>query len=119
MYNLVCEGKPHRETFGQRRYGIVVAPHKDGVMFEVQKRDGTTGRRQVLPYRELVQDWCLMQFRLARIGAELGDVTSIHRCDNPAGAYHCDKYLELIGEERLQYTIAAPLKRLLADPVPF
>jgi hypothetical protein len=114
LKDLVCEKKPDTQCYGQRTFGFVVRPHKNGVMLEVQPpMGGKPVRRQTLPYQAFVQEWCLMLLRLGRVQVELGS-TSFH-----GYGYPCHEYFELIGKERITYTAKAPLGDVLADPVPF
>jgi hypothetical protein len=118
LSNLVCRSESEHFYFGQQSHGIMLVPAAGGVQLQIEVRPSQISHRHLLPFQELVSEWCLMEFRLARVLAHLGDVTAALKCRQPEQWLECTAYDQLIDEDRLNYTLSAPLPQLLRSPFP-
>ena len=116
--SLVCKGAEEFYNFGQRLSGVRFRPMGDLVRITVEKGNGAVESSVGVGLTDIVREWTLMYLRMSRIGALLGDMSSRDFVENSLGRFWCERHVELVGADLLDYTATAPLEELLINPVP-
>ena len=116
LWNLVCEHRPDRQTLNNSSSQWIDFSWRGGEVAVSRAIGGMSSRTWMLPARELVTEWLLMEARVARLRAELGCRSAEQRIVDRPIRLLCDEFESYVDLGLLTRTYEADLVDVFLDP---